>query len=296
MEILQEYQRILREEAQFIRGDLTRYSFYEFLATHYGNEMHDLCWRLLEIAKSAFVQRSFVARYGLPNLGRTNESVSAHTNLLSAMVDAALAYQYGPKCDEKKTSDGYSYRQIMEVVRLHDLPEVEFGDMPDNGSRDEEKKQANEMEYLRKFTAYYPSKEGDFVTNVERLILDMQQQSSETGRMLYLADKVAAVLITLAYDSVGKPPMLHGCDKTASKRDKDEMEMCDWSKMGFHKASEMWTMDLLSMRRITVRFDATGFFTAIIVMMTLMVNDSWYQWREKEYELLHESIERQKDI
>ena len=60
------------------------------------------------------------------------------------------------------------------------------------------------------------------------------------------------------------------------------MEICGPHKSGFYKASEMWTIDHLKIREL-IRLDDDGFFTALIVMYTLMVNGKWYSWREKDY-------------
>ena len=44
----------------------------------------------------------------------------------------------------------------------------------------------------------------------------------------------------------------------------------------------MWAVDFFKMRKFN-ELDGSGFFTAIIVMYTLIVKGHWYTWREKDY-------------
>ena len=111
----------------------------------------------------------------------------------------------------------------------------------------------------------------------------MQMKDSMTGKMIFLSDKLAALFITLCLDDLGKSPMMALDSFYASKRDKGEMLMCDHSFKGRHKASEMWAIDFFKMRKI-VDLDDTFFFTAMIVMATLIVNGRWYNWREADYQ------------
>lgn len=60
------------------------------------------------------------------------------------------------------------------------------------------------------------------------------------------------------------------------------MKMCERVTDYAYKASEMWTIDYLKIRKI-VDLDTSFFFTAIVVMATLLVNKKWYDWREKDY-------------
>ena len=288
MNLSQEYQRIMRKEFE-LRCRTLGYAWSDGnMFVNMSSEVRNLTWRIFEVAKSSFVVRSYIERYGLDLADFAHESVAAHTNLVSALVDSALIYEYGPDFGQPGsewplTIDGFSYREIMETVRLHDLPENEMGDAPDNGARDEAKKEAEENEYFYSYTESYPVRDTDFKQGVRRLMLAMQDRNSPTGRLLYLADKTAAILATLAYDQRGYSPMMSVGEPSASPRDLEEMKMCDFStENGLCKASEMWTIDHFHIRRI-IDLDDTGFFTAVVVMGTLMTNGRWYDWREKDY-------------
>lgn len=250
-------------------------------------EIYYMVWRLMEIAKSEFISRSYNSSYGLYQDKFVFESVAAHTNLMLGIVTHALDFYYGvgfgePNVGMNVTPDGYSYRDIIEAIHLHDLPENESGDIPDNGVRDEERKNRQEFDYCYKFINTYPSDDGRFRYNALNLLKNMQEKDSITGKMLFLSDKLAALFITLCLDDLGKSPMMSINSFYASERDKEEMLLCDYSCDGRHKASEMWALDFFKMRKI-VEYDDTFFFTAIIVMATLAVNGRWYNWRESEY-------------
>ena len=164
---------------------------------------------------------------------------------------------------------------------MHDLSENEIGDIPDNGDRNDEEKDALEMAYYEKYAAKFI--DGKLEKHVLRLLGEMQKKNSFTGRMVYLADKVAALIITLCLDEIGYSPMTYMASPHASNRDRAEMRMCDSTKDGMYLASEMWTMDFFEMRNLC-QYDDTMFFTALIVAATLRVRGSWYNWREKAYQ------------
>ena len=124
------------------------------------SEIYYTVWRLMEMAKIAFISRSYNMTYGLFSDDFIFESVGAHTNLVSGIVAHALDFYYGSGFGEPNggmlvTPDGYSYRDVMEAVRIHDLAETEYGDIPDNGARDEDRKDRKEYEYFKHFIDTY---------------------------------------------------------------------------------------------------------------------------------------------
>ena len=249
---------------------------------------HDLALRALDVAKSSFVPRGYNGPYGLSDADFFFESVGAHANLTVEVITQALDTIYDVSFGNNMffsristvTIDGYTYREVVEVARLHDLPENETGDIPDHGSRDEELKMATEFDYIERHLSNYPDKE--FSERVLKLFNEMQMLSSPTGILLYLADKVAALIVTLALDRAGHSPMISPDGSYLTERDIQEIEMCDRSYDGKYKASEMWAIDYFKIRDI-VRLDKDMFFTALIVATTLVVNGRWYGWREKDY-------------
>ncbi|MBO7657330.1 HD domain-containing protein [Candidatus Saccharibacteria bacterium] len=249
-----------------------------------AEKVYNMTWQILEATKSEFVSRSYNSRYGLCNDEMVFESVAAHTNLATYILDLALDvfYRVHLGLDELVTFDGYKHREMIEAIRVHDLGENEIGDIPDNGDRDNAEKDSLEMEYFERFMAKYPAERDEFKNNVLKLLGEMQTLSSFDGRLIYMSDKISALLVTLCLDSMGKSPMMKDISPHASARDVEEMKICDYSANRARKASEMWAIDFFKMRRLN-QYDDTTFFTAIIVMATLMVNGTWYKWREKDY-------------
>lgn len=250
-------------------------------------EVYYAVWRIFEVARSSFVSRSYNTRYNLCKDDEVFESVGAHTNLASTILDQALGFYYESELcilEGKRVFDieGYSHRDFIEAIRVHDLAENEMGDIPDNGNRDEEKKDRFEMSYFRHFLDTYPIGDNIMKRRVIKLLGEMQNQSSIAGRLVYLADKTAALFVTLCLDKIGKSPLMNLTSPYASVRDRREMAMCDVSVNGAYKASEMWAIDFFKERKI-IRFDETMIFTKMIIMATLMVNKRWYLWRERDY-------------
>ena len=285
---LKEYRRIMVEELKIIN----RYPSYiperKDLGIIKADEIESATWRLSEIAEASFIPRSYVAYYGISDEKYANESDGAHTNLVLALINEALDYYYGSDFGEPgskwpRTIDGYTRREIVEAARLHDLPENIYGDIPDNGERDNVGKDREEADYFYKYTRSYAKYKTKFADNVMSLLLQMRNPHSPTGRLLYMADKTAALLITLQYDVNNVPPLMDIDNPKATCRDKTEMQLCDYKENNKCRASEMWAIDFFKMRDICNQ-DEFGFFTAILVMRTLEINGKWYSWREKDYE------------
>lgn len=285
-EIFQSYQAIMREEIR-IRGMKNWMIHYKKVVDE-PEIFYNMVWRIFEVTKLGFLPRSYNKPYGLSDTEFIYESVGSHTNLALSILEQAITFQFGEQFSRYHdlpfyTPDGYSYRDMIECMSMHDLAENEIGDIPDNGAMDEEEKDKLEYKYFRDYIESYP---GDQVTrrsNLLALFRSMQRHDSATGNLLYLSDKMAALIVTLCLDSIGKSPMIGKDSEYLSARDCVEMGMCDFTaEDGKCKASEMWAIDFFEMRHI-VDLDKSFFFTALIVMATLMVNGRWYDWRTKIY-------------
>ena len=186
--------------------------------------------------------------------------------------------------------DEYSYREIIEAIRRHDLPENVIGDIPDNGNRNDQELAIIERKYQEQYSKYCTWNDVEFEENVLSLLDQANEKDTFLGRFIYLADKISAILEVLSYDLANqanrsiRKPMMHISSKNASNYDKKEMEVCDYSKNGFRKASEMWTVDFFKIRKMP-QYDDTGYFTAIVVIATLYVKGGqWYNWRYDDYD------------
>lgn len=279
LKLYQTYIKIMDEEAKLNPA-----------CVYYIEHQPEICCAakyIMEVAKSSHISRSYNDRYGLSHEHFAYESVGAHTNLVQAIASRALACysdRYGkPLADAGGYyGEGYTYQEIMETIRIHDLPENDIGDWPDNGSTNQTLKAKKERAYLTTFGYCYTKEENSFTFAVAELFDSMDEKDTYTGRLIYSADKIAAIIATLTADSLGHRAMISKCDPYLSKRDKESIRRCDFSENGFYKASEMWTIDHLELRKLC-QYDDEGFFTALLVMYTLLVNGKWYLWRENTY-------------
>lgn len=277
LSILDSYERIMAEEAKL---SPLNWRIVD------AEEMFNTVQQIREVAANCRVLRSYNWNYNVTDQRVAYESDGAHTNLLAAIVDRALCYRYGACFNY--TEDGYSYREVMEAIRRHDLPENITGDIPDDGNRDESAKTTDDFAYWCDYGWLSPSREVESELKIGCLLSEMEGKTSPTGKLIYVADKAAAIFITLYYDSIGLTPhkLINASDLT--ERDIAEMALCEMviiGKEGIESclASEMWTLDFFKMRSIA-DYDDTGFFTALVVMYTLQAHhDKWYYWREQEY-------------
>lgn len=248
-----------------------------------ANEAQKTAARLIEVVASSFVKRGYNTKYHVAGYATMLESVGAHTNLVSDIMRKYLRYEYA---DTLETADGYDFLTILEAAGRHDLPENKTGDIPDDGRRDEAAKRATESQYLHWYADLAPSRDSDFEKNVAKLLYEMEEKCSETGRALYMADKISALIVTLYLSACGDltTPYITINDSSASKRDLEEIEIIrqsdgDMNPRRHFKASEMWAIDYFISREIE-QYDDSGFFTALVVMTTLLLNNNeWYQWR-----------------
>ena len=272
--IARQYNNIMAEEAKLHNNN------WDIVD---AKEMWTTALQILEYTKASTVLRSYNWNYGLtdPEARTTLESDGGHTNLMSAIVDRALAYRYGPYL--RFTEDGYTYREVMEAVRRHDLPENETGDIPDDGARDEAAKSEFDTAYQLKFSQLSPSRECESEKRIRGLLAEMDGRSSPTGKLIYLADKVSAIIAVLACDAQEQYPAKRVLADNLTNRDIAEMRLCD-TEIAYHAylASEMWTIDYFKSRRL-VKYDEIGFFTALLVMFTLQIHGRWYNWRAADY-------------
>lgn len=246
-----------------------------------ADEMYNTALRLLEVAKLSMLSRSYNENYHLTNTSIAYESVAAHTNLMMALVDFAIKFE----CDDMISTEslyGFTYREIIEAVRRHDMPENEIGDIPDDGRRDDAAKADEEEAYWQKYSALSPIGELTFEIHVNRVLGYMNKRVTAVGRLLHVADKVSGILAVLRYDLDGYPPIKTFEDKGISKSDSIAMKLCDHQEHGICKASEMWSIVYFKIRR-TCKYDDTGYITGILVMTTLIVNGKWYKWRTADY-------------
>ena len=107
--------------------------------------------------------------------------------------------------------------------------------------------------------------------------------SFSTGRLIYLSERAAEIILALTMDMITSEPLMVAEDNPEiSELERRGMRLCDFSYEGKCKISEMMSIDFFALRKF-VDYDENLFFTALILMCTLIVNNCWYSWRELQY-------------
>lgn len=256
------YSKVIRQEYNFC-GLPWRYDLLQV------DRIFDITWQIMEVAASSLIPRAFNECYAVSFEEYARESVAAHTATMSVILDRALAFKGGP---------WYNYRELMEAVRRHDLPENVIGDISDNGNRDDAAKSSAENTYWSTYSKLSPNSSREFERAVNTLLKQMNDKSTKPGRMLYLADKTSAIINALCHDYHHIDICMSINDESASVLDQLAMSLCENRDADLCRASEMWTIGFFQSRG-TVRYDTIGFFAAIIIMATLQVHQKWYKWR-----------------
>lgn len=240
--------------------------------------IEDIAHRILAINKSSTVPRCFCHNGNLTTNARAYESVGAHANLTRALVEYALDFWQG----WTDNLPHYTRRIFSEAMLVHDLLENETGDKPDNKLRQEYSKFKEDFEFFREYSKYYEHGGSLIYDYAVELLDEMYEQRTVEGRICYLADKTSAIINNLTYDSLRMPPHAKPNDIGISDLNRKEMKLCDIRYKGGYLLSEVWTINYFVSRRLQ-KFDDTGFFTALLVMVTLLTRGKWYKWRNAAY-------------
>ena len=277
MNIIDQYIEIMQKEAA-LRANQTEDHSTCCLPLEQPQQMYNITKRIMEITQNSTILRSGNITGGLTKDFIAYESDGGHTNLVRSLVKYALDSRYG----WGNSPHNYDRLIIDEAITIHDLPENVTGDIPDNRNRDEAKKNRIENKYFDDLMATYPPSQLPYYWKIKQLLREMQDKSSLEGRILYVADKVSTILMMLYYDQVELYPSISPNSPKISKASREEREFCEVQQDGTILLSELWTVDFLYGRNIA-QYDDTGFFLAVLVMMTLIIRGEWYDWREAQY-------------
>ena len=279
------YKRIMQEESA-MQNDRMPYiwSFEEACNT---------ALQLEQIALNSLVDRSYNSIYHLHGGVASFESDGAHTNFVDSLAFACIRRHYGPNIFILDETRGITTEHVHEAIKRHDLEENRTGDCPDSSDEKDrlEAKFEREVIYQREYCQLSPSRNSEFDEKVNLLLDEMRHQSSELGKIIYVADKIAAVLFLLTLQKTGRDAYRTIRETNLTDRDKREIYTIAGEVEPFFLqhflGSEMWTVDYLSERNIA-RYDTTGFYTSILVAYTLIVRGEWYEWRERQYYAHHD--------
>lgn len=119
--------------------------------------------------------------------------------------------------------------KVIQCLAVHELGENDTGDVPDDGTRDDAKKDADEFEYVREYLSHWglDSMESANAQQILKVFREMQEKSTELGRFIYCVDKTEAILQNLIYETEGRTGSFEVKKKFVkemSERDRMEVE------------------------------------------------------------------------
>ena len=251
-------------------------------------------------AYQAISPRYVAVRSGDTKLTTIPESIGGHTLIMTPIylgLRDVLKNHYFSTPEEV----------FLEAIRIHDLPENKFSDIPDNGCSEHDKgnKEYLEREQMLKYREFIPKYKRQIFDAAMKLLDSKATLETIDARIFYLTDKIAAILLPLtghhnyvstvtSQENINPSlvseeyyPRIYfdytNVDKLAS-REREELKIIRGTRKPTIPvpAYELWSADFLAVRKMTA-YDDYGYFTALIVAYTLACTGEWYSWREAMY-------------
>lgn len=161
----------------------------------------------------------------------------------------------------------------LEMARCHDIGETVIGDCPDDGTQDVVIKHANERDIFDLYTENIPFDEQE---TLRQFFIEFQTQCTRRGQIMYLADKLEAVLQALIYESEHRGGILGG----EPTHQPSERDMIFLQESNSPQAVDIWAYHFYSMTE-QVEENYPGVITPFIEILAeavLMVRGVWFDW------------------
>lgn len=164
------------------------------------------------------------------------------------------------------------FRNCVENAIIHELGENPSGDIPDDGTRDNAKKDAEELDYLRHFTTQVFG-EGAAESELCSFV-HFVKKDNDYGIMLYLPDKFEAINRNLCFEDEGRPASLAYKLEHSGLSTKDSGDM---AMTHTDLAADNWLCGLLLDDNIR-NFKYTKYFVEVTLAGALMVRGRRMEW------------------
>lgn len=149
------------------------------------------------------------------------------------------------------------FADLSFIISIHELGELPTGDIPDDGNRDEEAKDANEMEYIRNYLhLVYGEAGGEEKLKLYKQFVD---KSTDLGMVARLIDKFSAIYRNFVYEYEGRPGSL------AYRKERGNLSLRDANNRectGSDLCADNWLFGLLLNEDIA-NFKYTKYFVEI---------------------------------
>ena len=126
---------------------------------------------------------------------------------------------------------------VLRCLAVHELGENESGDIPDDGTRNEARKDAEEYEYVKNYLLPWSLADANQVLSLFR---EMQKKSTKTGKFVYCVDKTEAILQNLIYEAEGRCGSFLAKSSKFQLSERDQMEM---EATGSVRPADNWAYD-----------------------------------------------------
>lgn len=159
----------------------------------------------------------------------------------------------------------------------HELGEIPTGDIPDDGSRNNELKDASEKAYIKQSLEATYGEDGakaDFI-----LFLQLVSRGTDFGMTLYLFDKFEAVLRNLSFEKEGRPgSLIYKCKHTGlGLKDSGDIDITNTDSI-----ADNWLCGLLLNDDVR-KFKFTKYFVGIVQAASLIVRGHRMAWIDEKF-------------
>lgn len=176
---------------------------------------------------------------------------------------------------------------VLYMALVHDVGEVEIGDIPDNGSRNEDAKSRAELAIFQRISEYMPSESQDSFLDVFTLFDTWDSENCDRiGVFIAFCDKFEALLQLVRYEKaglVGKTGFYPGYEKTARELDCEKAVDTD-------NALDCWTfgcMKRFGQALTTINDPLYRIFLGILTAAVIDVRGTPFQWARAFYKELN---------
>lgn len=179
------------------------------------------------------------------------------------------------KSTEEEIEDyGYDrFRLLIRGMMEHELGEIPSGDIASDGTRNEEEKDREELE----FVSAWSSKCFDptiAILNV-RIFEEMQLKSTEIGMLLFWIDKIEAVLFNLILEEYGQTGFVTA-KPDITDLDKNAMELTNDPR-----CADVWLCNTLVTNPKLLKFRFTPIFLEIVQSFALAIRGKEMAWIDR---------------
>ena len=230
-------------------------------------------WRFYKTVKTeSEVIRSGFGMYGVYHYNMRavfdlDRSESDLEHVMGMQILVTLVSLFFPVLLSREEKDLAIYTTL-----VHEAGERIFGDIPDDGNRDEARKNQVELQAVRELVAELPA---EVAARIGTIFMEMQQRSSRLGQFLYCAGKVEAILQGLIYESEGR-----GGDISVKMA---VVDLSQQDKRGIERSNSKMLVDIWSVHffDVTKNMYASEIFTGILRAAMEDVRGAWFAWLEQ---------------